>query len=180
MLGNFIADAVKGRHFEDYPENVKKGILLHRYIDDFTDSHAIVLETKVLFRPVYHKLAPILVDMLYDHYLAKNWPDYHNLTLRQFVDESYAYLKSNKQLMPERMQFMLPYMIKYDWLYNYQYQAGIERTLLGMSKRVREGAVLKHGWRDLLPIYTQVEDQFKRFMKEIIPATENWLKEYDQ
>ena len=179
LLGNFIADAVKGKQFEDYPEGVKKGILLHRFIDDFTDSHPTVLETKVLFRPVYHKLAPILVDILYDHFLAKNWAKYNNQPLQEYVDEVYSYLNNRKPEMPERIQFMLPYMIRYDWLFNYQFQEGIERALLGMSKRVNNGSVLKYGWRDLEPVYIIVQEQFESFMAELIPACKEWLANYE-
>jgi len=178
LLGNFIADAVKGRQFYDYPEAVKQGILLHRFIDDYTDTHPIVLETKILFRPIYHKLSPILVDILYDHFLAKNWLYYHEVPLRQFVDQAYNFLEQRKAEMPERIKAMLPYMIEHDWLFNYQYKEGIERTLLGMSKRVRGGEVLKFGWRDLEPVYEVVQDHFKEFMQAIDGAVTEWRQDY--
>lgn len=175
LLGNFIADAVKGNQFRDYPQGVQKGILLHRFIDDFTDSHPIVLDTKILFRPVYHKLSPILVDILYDHYLAKDWHRYHHQHLRVYVDHAYSFLQTQKGAMPERIRFMLPYMIQHDWLYNYQFQSGMERVLFGMSKRVSQGEILKHGWKHLTPVYDQVQEHFECFMQEVIQATESWL-----
>jgi acyl carrier protein phosphodiesterase len=179
MLGNFMADGIKGRKHEQYPPDVQKGILLHRFIDDFTDSHPIVLETKILFRPKYSKLSPILVDILYDHYLAKNWADYHNVPLKQFVEETYAILQRRWNELTPRVQRMLPYMIQYNWLYNYRTQQGIEHVLEGMSRRVPTGGILKDGWQDLQPYHRTVNDQFTRFFSEMIKEAKNWLKAYE-
>jgi len=170
MLGNFMADSIKGKQHQNYPEGIQKGILLHRFIDDFTDTHPVVLETKILFRPIYHKLSPILVDMVYDHFLAKHWASYHPQPLRDFVNDTYATLQHRKAELPERIQHMLPYMVQYDWLYNYQFKEGMERVLLGMSRRVPNGEVLKNGWRDLVPVYTEVEQQFETFFRSMKTA----------
>lgn len=175
MLGNFMADAVKGSTYKSYPEAVQKGILLHRFIDDFTDTHPVVHETKKLFRPVYHKLSPILVDILYDHYLAKNWHKYHNAPLEDFVVQQYAKLQMRLPEMPDVFQHILPAMVAQNWLVNYKYQHGIERTLQGMSKRVTRGAVLAHGWADLQPVYQKVETQFEVFFAELINAVDEKL-----
>ena len=179
MLGNFMADGIKGRRHAEYPPDIQKGILLHRFIDDFTDSHAVVLETKLLFRPKYHKIAPILVDIIYDHYLAKNWSDYHEKPLEQFVADTYKTLENRWDELTPRIRQMLPYMIKYNWLYNYQFANGIERVLDGMSRRVPTGIILKDGWRDLQPYYEVVDDQFTRFFLEMIKEAKNWLRDYE-
>jgi acyl carrier protein phosphodiesterase len=167
MIGNFIADGIKGNRYENYPPQIKNGILLHRFIDDFTDTHPIVLESKILLRPRYSKLAPILVDMIYDHYLAKNWAQYHPLPLREYVDKTYATLQRRNADLTPPVQKMLPYMIQFDWLYNYQFQEGMERVFLGMSRRVRSGSVLKHGWEDLAENYEALDSQFKMFFREL-------------
>ena len=176
MIGNFMADDVKGSKFNDYPERIKDGILLHRFIDDFTDHHPICSETKVLLRPRYHKLSPILSDLIYDHFLALNWQNYHPKPLREYVNGIYETLERRWDDLTPRMQHMLPFMIKYDWLYNYQFKEGMERVLLGMSKRVRSGGVLKHGWEDIELYNAQFADQFFRFFAELIDA----VKDYSQ
>ena len=58
---------------------------------------------------------------------------------------------------------MLPYMIEHNWLYNYSNEEGIKRVLMGMSRRVPKGGVLKGGWDDLVPVYDEVGGQFERF-----------------
>ena len=179
MLGNFMADGIKGRRHEDYSPKIQQGILLHRFIDDFTDFHPIVLETKILFRPKYSKLAPILVDILYDHYLAKNWQQYHTTPLDQFVCETYKTLQARWDELTPRIQFMLPHMIENNWLYNYQFKEGIERVMFGMSRRVRYGDVLKDGWDDLQPVYEQVGEQFSRFFIQLRSEVSAWIKQYE-
>jgi acyl carrier protein phosphodiesterase len=179
MLGNFMADGIKGRKHEMYRRDIQKGILLHRFIDDFTDSHTVVLETKLLFRPKYGKLAPILVDILYDHYLAKNWADYHPEPLKEFVAKTYHSLQSRWDELTPRVQHMLPYMIRYNWLYNYQFQTGMERVLEGMSRRVPTGEILKHGWQDLQPYYEIINDHFAKFFVEMIQEAKRWFQDYE-
>jgi acyl carrier protein phosphodiesterase len=179
MLGNFMADGIKGRKHENYSPAIQKGILLHRFIDDYTDSHPVVLESKLLFRPKFHKLAPILVDILYDHYLAKNWLEYHKKPLQRFVADTYKTLEARWDELTPRIQHMLPYMIKYNWLYNYQFGDGIERVLEGMSRRVPTGEILKHGWQDLQPHYEIVHDHFAQFFIEMIQEAKRWLQAYE-
>ncbi len=170
MIGNFIADGIKGHRYEDFPPKIKAGILLHRFIDDFTDTHPICLESKVLLRPRYHKLAPILVDMIYDHFLAKNWSKYHPQPLRNYVDKTYILLQSRFADLTPPVQKMLPYMIQFDWLHNYQFKEGMERVFLGMSRRVKEGEVLKHGWEDLVLNEAVLQQHFTVFFEELKTA----------
>ena len=180
MIGNFIADGIKGKRYEGYPPQIKKGILLHRFIDDFTDTHPIVLESKILLRPRYSKLAPILVDMIYDHYLAKNWDQYHPLPLREYVDKTYATLQRRHADLTPPIQRMLPFMIEHDWLYNYQFQEGIENVFLGMSRRVRSGEILQFGWEDLAANYDALENQFTLFFEELRKGVAEKLRELDE
>lgn len=170
LIGNFIADGIKGKRYENFPPKIKTGILLHRFIDDFTDTHPICLESKVLFRPRYHKLAPILVDIVYDHFLAKNWSKYHPLPLRNYVDRTYALLQSRFDDLTPPIQHMLPYMVQHDWLYNYQFKEGMENVLHGMSRRVKEGEVLKHGWEDLEQHQNTLQEHFTLFFEELKSA----------
>jgi acyl carrier protein phosphodiesterase len=172
MLGNFMADSVKGRAYEDYPTGIKRGILLHRFIDDFTDSHPVCLETKLLLRPKYHKLSPILSDMMYDHFLARHWASYSAEPLRDYVDRTYSILHARIKELTPRAQYMLPYMIKYDWLYNYQFEEGMKNVLFGMSKRIKKGEVLVNGWEDIELHRVTFENQFSRFFSELTEACE--------
>src|SRR5688572_7860936 len=90
MIGNFIADHVKGKAIHDFPEGIRDGIFLHRQIDQFTDSHPVVTESKIRLRGTFHKYAPVIVDVFYDHFLARDWTQYHHQSLEVFAEECYA------------------------------------------------------------------------------------------
>src|SRR5438477_11389856 len=90
MIGNFIADFVKGNKKNEYPSRIKKGIELHRLIDDFTDHHAITLRSKERIRQRQGKYAAVVIDIFYDHFLAKNFSEYHPQPLKEFSEKTYA------------------------------------------------------------------------------------------
>ncbi len=76
MIGNFIADSVKGSSYKNFPDGIKRGILLHRAIDFYSDNHSVFLKSVERLRPNYHKYAGVIVDIFFDHFLAKNWKEY--------------------------------------------------------------------------------------------------------
>jgi acyl carrier protein phosphodiesterase len=175
MLGNFMADSIKGRAHENYPPNIQKGILLHRFIDDYTDNHPIVLQSKLVFRPKYHKLAPILVDMVYDHFLAANWEKHHDLPLSEFVQGVYDLFDRRFEDLTPHARHMIPYMKQHNWLYNYQFKEGMERVFLGMSNRVRNGEILKEGWQDLELNYDEIGEHFHLFFSDLQEQCDVWM-----
>ncbi len=133
LVGNFIGDYVKGRDWDKYPEEIKKGILLHRKIDSFTDAHPKFREAKMLFRKEYGLYSGIIIDFLYDHYLAKNWHLYHDSTLRNFAKRSHAILLQNFRKLPMRVQGFLPFLIQNRRLESYASMNGIIQSLKIMS-----------------------------------------------
>ena len=112
-FGNFIGDWIKGKKYENYPEDIKKGILLHREIDSFTDSHPIVHQSIVRLRPAYSKHAGVAVDILYDHFLAVNWKLYSNISLEEYVKDFHTYILNNLNLLPKKAKrFTFPFIRK--------------------------------------------------------------------
>src|SRR5580704_12124651 len=95
MIGNFIADFVKGNKKNDYPDGIRKGIELHRAIDDYTDHHEITGRSKDRLRMKYHKYSGVIVDIYYDHFLAANFAQYSPKTLQQYSEDTYHILKEN-------------------------------------------------------------------------------------
>lgn len=133
MVGNFIGDYVKGNTWNKFPENIKKGILMHRQIDSFTDSHPKFREAKTFFRDEFGLYSGIVIDLIYDHYLAKNWNKYSDLTLRTFAKRSHAVLLQNFMYLPVRVQSFLPFLIQHRRLESYASVNGIVQTLKIMS-----------------------------------------------
>ncbi len=167
MIGNFIADSVRGKTFERYPETVQRGIRLHRKIDTYTDNHPVVFESKDRLRAEFGKWAPVIVDVFYDHFLAIHWNRYHSLPLADFSQSVYAILEEHFDLLPERIQGFLPYMTGGDWLFNYSKLSGIERALWGISRRSRYNPEMDKSVAVLREQFAGFEDEFLRFFPDL-------------
>ncbi len=132
-LGNFIGDYVKGKHFDEYPVDVQKGITLHRAIDSFTDKHPSTHSCIELLRPGYGKYSGVVVDVLFDHILANEWAKYSESDLKWFARRFYLQMVYRYSRLPDRVKEFLPFMIKSNRLYSYRTQDGLKRALEIMS-----------------------------------------------
>lgn len=168
MIGNFIADHVKGSRKNDYPEGIRKGIELHRAIDHFTDTHVITSGSKRLLYPRHSKYAGVVVDLFYDHFLAADFLRYANVPLKQFTASAYETLSSAEAHLPAAVRGFLPHMIERDWLANYATVEGIGRSLTGLSKRVRFENRMDEATEDLLAHYPALEADFRIFFPELV------------
>ena len=167
MIGNFIADHVKGRQIELFDEEVVKGIKLHRMIDEFTDSHKVVEQSKIRLRSEFGKYSPVIVDVFYDHYLAIKWEQYHHEELSVYANNFYTLLKDNHHRLPLRTQQMIEYMIPQNWLLNYKTVAGINKTLTGMSKRTKFESRMDEAAIYLDRYYSDFEQEFNEYFEEL-------------
>lgn len=132
-IGNFIGDYIKGSAFHIYPENIKKGILLHRFIDSFTDKNTYTLDAKALFTPKYRKYSGIVMDIIYDHFLASNWSRYSYEPLQDYINNFHELLLKNNDMLPHDVQEMVPKLIQNKRLYSYKDIEGIRSVLSTMS-----------------------------------------------
>ncbi len=174
LVGNFIADQVKGKALKNYSEGVQKGIEMHRAIDTFTDQHPLVLQSKQRLYAKHHKYAAVIVDMFFDHLLAKNWTDYSPLKLELFSKNVYRLLNARQAEMPERSQRILFYMSKGDWLTNYREKKGIERALQGLASRAKFESKMGESVADLYKDWDAYEAEFKAFFKELYEFSMQW------
>lgn len=168
MIGNFIGDFVKGRNLsEQFEPEIVKGIEIHRAIDAFTDTHPIVRISKKRLHPKYRHYSPVIVDVFYDHFLAKNWNAYHPKLLPDFVEHTYKTIESYSNILPKDVLYMLPYMIKGNWLVNYSRLEGIQRALTGMSRRTTHVSHMDESVNDLREHYDLFEKEFRDFFPEL-------------
>lgn len=136
LAGNLISDFVKGKQHLQYPDEVRKGILLHRAIDAFTDEHAATREAKNIFRPHYRLYSAAFIDVSYDHFLANDWQQFtDDDSLSDFSQQVYSSLDNYVDVFPEPFRRMYPYMKQQNWLYNYRNRSGIERSFAGVVHR---------------------------------------------
>ena len=167
LVGNFIADAVKGKAVDNYPDEIRRGIILHRFIDEYTDHHAMHRASRSKLTSRYRHYAGVLVDIYYDHYLAKNWQQYAEISLDKFTTGVYQTLTGYQDILPEKIQYMLKYMVPQNWLLNYAHLSGIERVLKGMANRAKFDSQMQHGVEDLELNYTDFEEEFTMFFPDL-------------
>ncbi len=175
-IGNFIGDFVKGNNYTKYPLLIQKGILYHRKIDDFTDKHEIVKQSKQRLQAEYHKYSGVVIDIFYDHFLAANWQQYSSQTLNEFSENFYNTLKKNYKTLPVKARQILPSLIKNNWFDSYSSINGIERVLLGMEKHTSLPAKTEFAIKTLNENYNLFEKEFITFFKQTISHFENKIK----
>jgi acyl carrier protein phosphodiesterase len=174
MLGNFIADMVKGKQIERFSNEVVRGIKLHRKIDEYTDTHPVVSRSKDRIRKKYRHYAGVVVDMYYDHYLAKYWDDYSQEPLETFVRSAYNVLMKNYVMLPKRAKFILPIMIGSNWLVNYADLKSFKRHMEGIARRTDFESGMEHAVEDLKLYY----DDFKKDFEEFFPQLSEYSKAF--
>ncbi len=175
-IGNFIADSVKGNKFQHFPKKIKDGIILHRALDTFTDKHPTVRKSTHRLFPAYGHYSAVIVDILYDHFLAKNWEDYSEIPLFDYTQNFYNLLQDNYEILPLRVQQFLPYMLKDNWLYNYATLEGIGKILFQMDQRTKNRSKMKFATKELKLHYSLFEAEFTVFFNEIIHYSSEEIK----
>src|ERR1035437_8007112 len=178
MIGNFIADSVKGSAFKNYPEGIAKGIMLHRAIDFYSDNHPVFLQSVILLRPKYRKYAGVIVDIFYDHFLAKNWKEYSKKPLNQYADEVHALMLKNIFHFPERSIMFLKYAMRTNRMVSYATLNGIGEALYGMSRRTTFKSNMELSLNDLEESYLLFEKEFNDFFVDAREFVKEWLKSY--
>lgn len=174
MVGNFIADRIKGKSYREHPPEVAKGILLHRSIDSFTDEHPLMMENKSLLHPYHGKWAGVLIDIYNDYFLATEWERYRpEESLEAMVERVQSVLRDQEGLMSERDRTILDRMIRDQWLLGYGKKEGLERAFRGLSMRTGrkgfEGAV-----ETLKELEDPLREGFRDFFPELIAHVKAW------
>lgn len=167
IVGNFIADHVKGRVIDAFDHEIREGIRMHRSIDEFTDNHPFVRMSISRLRPTYSKYAGVIVDMFYDHFLAANWKSYSNDDLTEYTNSRYVILFRYFSILPARAQRILPHMSSYNWLTSYARLDGLQQALAGMSNRTRFISNMEFAVTDLKQSYSNYRQEFFDFFPEL-------------
>ena len=166
-IGNFMADGVRGNKHMELHSEIQKGIILHRFIDTFTDSHPIFRQSTKRLHANYHHFSGVIVDVFYDHFLAKNWSLYSDEKLEDYVADFYKSLDTNHDLLTEKAQLMKPYMIQQNWLLSYQTIDGIEKILSQMDNRIKRESNMRFSVQELRFFYKEFEDDFTIFFNDL-------------
>lgn len=177
ITGNFIGDFVKGRNLAaTYGSGIALGVALHRAIDTYTDSHHIVKHSKNRLRPTYGHYSGVIVDIFYDHFLAAGWSTYSDIPLDDYAATIYALITEQHAILPERVNQMLPFMVRGNWLRNYANLEGIERVLGGMARRTTFESKMELATNDLRESYHDFKKEFEEFFPDLQDYCSQWLE----
>lgn len=168
LIGNFIADHINGNDYTHYRKGIIRGILLHRRIDSFTDSHPLFLSSKRRLHRNYHKYSGVIVDMFYDHFLATDWPFWSSCGLTEFTGRSYAVLMQNFAILPPHTRRILPYMVEDDWLASYADLDFLQMSLQGLATRTPYRSGMEMAVGDLRAHYELFHSEFRDFFPDLV------------
>ena len=168
-----MGDYVKGSHFKAYPNEIQRGILMHRKIDFFTDTHPVTRESREHLYPKYHKYAGIVVDIFYDYLLTQNWDRYSPVALPDYVDYIFDVLRRHYEIFPQRIKNWFPNFIRNNWLIAYSTIEGIENVLHRMSSRTSLPDFTDFAIKSLRENEEKYLDEFNRFFPDI----KNYIRE---
>lgn len=179
LVGNMIGDHVKGKlALDNYPPGVKKGLLLHRKIDEFSDNHTATKRAKVIFREAYGLYAGAIMDTLYDHFLANDPAIFASDTeLKRFTHETFVKLESQKHVFPEGFANYFPHMVEHNWLFGYRSLKGMERALGGLSRRAKHMKPPEKAYELFVTHFYQLNQCYFELIDDLIAYVKNeWNK----
>jgi acyl carrier protein phosphodiesterase len=167
-LGSLLGDFVKGPLDGRYSAGITGAIALHRKIDSFTDAHPMVLQSKSRISAGRRRYAGIMMDMFYDHFLAKYWGEFHDEPLEEFSARIYSILGRRHAILPERLQRVAPMMAQWNWLASYAEIDSIHTALDRMGQRMKRENRLLNSADELVEHYVELESDFRAFMPQVL------------
>ena len=168
-----------GNSLKVIPSEVQKGIILHREIDTFTDAHPIFRQSTKRLHEQYHHYAGVIVDVFYDHFLAKNWSNYSDEKLEDYIARFYQSLHDNYEMLSERTKGLMPTMIRENWLLTYQTIEGIDRILTQMDFRTNNKSKMRLATKELSEFYSEFEQEFTVFFEDLKMHSNQKLMSYE-
>jgi acyl carrier protein phosphodiesterase len=173
LLGSLYGDFVKGRLQGQFAAEIEGAIQLHRSIDVFTDRHPLVDVALSRFSLTRRRYAGIVLDVFFDHCLARDWALYADRPLALFTSDVYRVLSSERQL-PERLAKIAPHMVANDWLGSYQEFEVLEQVLRGISRRLTRPEELAAAMQELRRLYEPLSEDFRLFYPKLQDFARNY------
>lgn len=167
LVGNFIGDSVRGDQFDKLAPTVQAGVRLHRAIDRFTDTHETVRCSKQRMWHVFGRYSSVVADVFLDHFLARDWDDYHHLSLDAYSRSVESILRSSLDQFPERSRRFFDYMTTHRVLVSYATVTGTGEVLTQMARRARFQSSMEFGGAELRRCYEAYGKDFRRFFPEL-------------
>ena len=174
-IGGLMGDFVKGFLPAGLPPDLASGVALHRAIDGFADRHPAFIASRARVSPLRRRVGGVLVDLFYDHLLARDWASYASGTLDQFTTLLYSALADYTTLLPERAQEVAHLMRTHDWLGSYRHVAAVGQAIDRMAVyRLRRANTLGGGIEEFLADPQGFEADFRSFLPDALAFAADW------
>lgn len=167
LVGNLVADFIRGKEFQTFSGKIQTGILLHREIDHFTDTYPLVKAGQSYLRPKFRHYSSVITDIFFDHFLAKNWDIFSKTPLETFAQLTYKTLEKHLAELPAQFGEMFYWMKTQNWLVNYREPEGIQRTLNGLTRRASFDSKMNESMAILLEKEQEFELIFFAFFRDL-------------
>lgn len=178
ISGNIAADFLKGPDRKFVSKGVQSGISMHRFVDQFTDTHVLVKTSKDRVKNHFRLLSGVLIDVFYDHFLAKDFELIANISLEEFCEYIYETLEKNIFELPPKLQQFVPVMIRENILLSYRRLAGIQTALTRINLRVTKKFSVGLAMAILNDMYDFLENDFRQYFPCLINVTKSYRKNY--
>ncbi len=174
LAANLAGDFAKGS-IERFPKHLQQGIWLHRQIDQLTDTHELTKELVSVFPQQLKRAAPILIDLAFDHMLAKYWDEYHNESLKDFAIKAYDAIDNCEEL-PEDLQNLAPRIRSENWLEAYKNRQGLNQAIESVAKRVSKPEIFKGATSVVKTLDIEIEIAFRTFYPQLMAYSKIWTR----
>lgn len=168
IIGNYIADSIKGKDLNQFSPGIQKGILLHRAIDHYTDHHPIVKNGLVLLRPELGRYSGVALDIYFDHFLARAWKRFHTEDFRVYTYRIMDVIGNYYHLLPGHSKSFFDYAKQTDRLYRYKDIDGIDEVFRGMHKRIKVENTMHLAQASFIKHYEQLQFLFSDYFPQLI------------
>lgn len=179
LLGDFVKGPIDTQLETVHSQNVINGIRLHRKIDTFSDQSTIFKRSAGRINPAYKRYSKILIDMYFDHIIAKNWSQLHAANLREFSHYVYQVVLKDRPENPCHFRRISRLIISEDWFGTYTSIEGITRQIERLGSRLKRGNALLGGASDLADQFNDFEADFFDFIEEAESFTKEYTKELE-
>jgi len=178
ISGNIAADFLRGPDRKFVSKGVQSGISMHQFVDQFTDTHVLVKKSKDRLKNHFRLFSGVLIDVFYDHFLAKDFELIANISLEEFCEYIYETLEKNISELPPKLRQFVPVMIRENILFSYRRLAGIQTALTRINLRVTKKFSVGLAMAILNDMYDILENDFRQYFPYLINITEIYRKNH--
>ncbi|MDZ7668685.1 MAG: ACP phosphodiesterase [Gammaproteobacteria bacterium] len=176
IAGGFIGDFIKGPVPDSLPAVLADGVRLHRRIDAYSNLHPGIRRSCERFSAELRRFAPIFVDVVADHLLARHWLRFHPLALETFTAGTYAAIRPHVDHLPADGQRFFDYMSEHDLLAGYRRPEAMERALCSITRRLSRPVSDARMLADVQAHLPELEADFLEYFPDLISHAAAWLE----